>query len=262
MADVCGLHVQAFRRIKEQLSRLFDVDDAGLWRDAELEAERERAVRRSATNRANGRKGGQARWPIDDPEGMGWASDGAADASDDMATGMAIASPVATSAEVTAPATASSAATVDPGSADAELHARIISACGDNITAELRQSRDVEPIRALLRDGFDLDREILPFLRDRVKALSTPLRSLRPGWIRKDLEKARASGALSKPAASAMPPTVFVPSGTPEWEACQAREAAEGRKPKVPIPDSRTGKNGSWFVVPLPPALRPAAAAE
>ncbi len=337
LAGICGIHVMSFRRMKEQLGLLFDVDDTGLWRDPELEEDRNRVLRTSAVRARAGGVGARTRWardgggedgdamanamaiamqdgpengevPTESAMANGMANAGASlalsDDDDDsfrgessssssssevtgaggaMANAMAIAmsngaenggipagstvangmapatdppianamAGAATPAELPAPAPDRQPA--QPVVTDRELVDLVLLACGDKIAPKLREVREMKPLRAMMRDGCDLRRDILPVLEG-VRTLTKPLETFHARWIKDQVYERRATPDEVLAPVARTDNQVFIEQGTPEWKAWigYAKTLGKTGYPASQLPGSG-GKTGWKFPARWPP---------
>ena len=113
------------------------------------------------------------------------------------------------------PAPSRSLAEVD----DAALIAALRAAGGDKIPAVLLNASDLTPLKILVAEGCELERDVVPAVANFARGCRGPLRTFGNGPIR---EKALASRDAAQRARAQQPATslgVFVIEGTPPWRA-------------------------------------------
>jgi len=107
------------------------------------------------------------------------------------------------------------------GLPDDALRARMVDAACGNVEADSPGIRNLQPVRAWMAEGFDLDRHILPAVAGLVAPYKDPLRTWRAGWLRDEIRRqAAAEGngvAAPKPADAG--PTVPLPGSETRWPA-------------------------------------------
>lgn len=62
LAAACRLEIRTFRRVKEQLSTLFDLDAHGRWHDRTFDRNRSETLEKSERKSRAGRANAQVRW--------------------------------------------------------------------------------------------------------------------------------------------------------------------------------------------------------
>jgi len=162
-----------------------------------------------------------------------------------MANAMAAAGPAA--GADAAPDGRSAQATVT----DRELVDLVLAACGDKIAPKLRHVREMKPFRAMMRDGCDLKRDILPVLEG-VRTLAKPLETFHARWIKDQVHERRATPDEVLAPAGQQQVLVWVRTDTPQWKEWLRFRKAEGR---VGLPERRRedGETGWDFPSPWPP---------
>jgi hypothetical protein len=106
-------------------------------------------------------------------------------------------------------------------------------------------------IRHWLAQGFDLERDVLPELRDIGSHLNQPLRTMNsPRWGEQVAARHKARVAREK-ANAAVPKLVFVEQGSPQWDAWKAYRG------KGSPTCEKAGKAGWWFAAAWPPGFDP-----
>jgi DNA-binding transcriptional ArsR family regulator len=129
---------------------------------------------------------------------------------------------------------------------------------------------NVAPIRALMAEGCDLEADILPFFRERVAKLASPLRNLAAPWLAAEIRAAardrKSREAPTSDGPQRAPAGHFVSADDPRWAALCARyrkERGSGRPPPSAKNHSRPGGPPGWYFEPAwIAALGPAAPAE
>ncbi len=93
------------------------------------------------------------------------------------------------------------------GMSEDALRALAIDAAGGNVEVASRGIRNVQPLRAWMAEGFDLDRHILPAISASVADYRQPLRTWKAGWLDAEVRRQRTADRDS----SAEPSIVSAP---------------------------------------------------
>lgn len=94
--------------------------------------------------------------------------------------------------------------TTDDRRSPNEIFEKLVEAAGGNV-ADTEGGNVIAPVLALLRQGCDLELDVLPVVRERIATLSEPLRTWKAKWLREAILAAR-DGRLAASCASARPP--------------------------------------------------------
>ena len=146
------------------------------------------------------------------------------------------------------------------GLSDVELAAKLREAAGGHVDA---RCANVAPIRKLIAGGCDLERDILPFVRERIPKLTQPLQTWGATWLRVEVEAA-SKARRARPQGGAvvdLGALVFVGADSPNWNVAASRYRTAHRK-SPPVQDFRGGRRGWYFASDLLSDAQPIAIAE
>ncbi len=135
---------------------------------------------------------------------------------------------------------------------DDALIAALRAAGGDKIPAVLLNATDLVPLRLLVAEGCELERDVVPAVANFAHGCDGVLRTFKARPIREKAVASRdaALQARARPGAAA-PPLVFVLEGAPPWRAWLRHKGVKSHY-VTEKQDDRT-KRGSWFASIWPP---------